>query len=170
MATNHELKVQVFNQAFDNAVKIDYDHRWEDSAGYFGKLCDPVLIKAYSEGAMCATTDDFGRKIIIIGTYFGPVAVFERYSKAAVGEEVYVYSAPQLLVRAQFLSTTGAIDLQTIQELLGHHDHNEPRNIGTRIKDLQTMADQVAIYRVQAGINASRERKARMSENEVRQQ
>lgn len=164
---NHDLKVQVFNRAFEAAKEVQFNPAWANATGYFDNLCNPLKIKDYPEGEMFKTTDTYGRKLVIIGTYFGPLVVFERFKGMKPGEEVYVYNAHRLFDGTDILSSKSAIDLQTMQELFGHHDHLDPLNIGQKLKNISDNMEHVAIMRSRAGLAASKERKAR-TEAEIR--
>lgn len=160
--TNHELKLFVFTRAFEEAKEIEFNKEWQGATGYYDPLCDPMKIKDFPEGEMFKCLDDHGRRIVIVGTYFGPVVVFDRFSGGNT-DGVFVYNQHTYLARTGFISNNGAMDLHSMQDIFGHNDHNEPVNIGTKIKRMHEMSDKVAIERVQAGINKHRASRLRDS-------
>ena len=79
---------RVFEQAFCGITNvITFDPTWANGTGYFdGAVKVPMAI-----GAVAKSNDTAGRRIILIGTRFGTVVVFDRYSGQTDGG-VYVHN------------------------------------------------------------------------------
>lgn len=117
-----------FLQVFDGLTNVlGYDAEWANGTGYFDHICGKDL--GLEPGAMAASTDMIGRKIIIIGTPLGNVAVFQRYSD---GSAVIVVNTPPAIRHASMVSD-GQQDYYAVMDLLGMAGQV---NIGDRLKYL----------------------------------
>lgn len=88
-----QAKIDTFEAAFAAAEKIDYNPKWANGTGYFDNAVDGDEALKLAEGQIIASTTLAGndRKLVIVGTRFGNVVVFQRYTK---NEGVYTFNAP----------------------------------------------------------------------------
>jgi hypothetical protein len=113
-----------FDARFDAITKtLNYNPSWEREAYLDEAMFDKVLAAKMGVGKFAKTTDANGRKIIIVGTRYGVVLVFQRYGGDS---EHLVYHMPWKIqtlrqVEPGFLSMSG------LHKLLG--DEIEP-NVG----------------------------------------
>lgn len=161
--SDKELAVTIFEKTFAAAAEIQFDPAWRNATGYMDNVAKAENIKQFPEGEMFKCRDTFGRRVIIVGTYFGPVVVFDRFS----GEDnaIFVYNAPREFDVTDIVSTKGALDLQAMQEMFGHRDHFEPLNIGQKLKKVREGFERVAADRIQKQIDASKARKQSTSDD-----
>lgn len=78
-------------QLVEENKTIGYDARWANGTGY---LDGAVRVVHLDEGALVATKDDLGRRIILVGTPAGNVVIFERYRHTGDAPEVLVANQP----------------------------------------------------------------------------
>jgi hypothetical protein len=70
---------EMFNQSYNKIdAKIAFSKDWKNGTGYLDKLVDANV--GLRSGECAVTVDDFKRRIIVIGTPVGNVALFERYT------------------------------------------------------------------------------------------
>lgn len=100
--SNTNYEGQLFNKVF-NAIEdvIEFDPKWENGTGYF----DHVRKAPVEIGALKASRDTYGRRIILIGTRYGTVGIFDRF-KGQTEDGIYVMNVPSRNT--------------LIKELLGH--------------------------------------------------
>lgn len=86
----------IFNQTFLNvAVKeIEFNPAWKNGTGYFDAAVEGPEAPALEVREMIKTIDDYGRRMIIVGTRFGNVVVFDRFTKQE-DDGVYVVNMPR---------------------------------------------------------------------------
>ena len=121
------MAAEHFNECYNSLTTtgqaVNFNQLWHNGTGYMNGAADGPHAPKLNMGQMKASTDDNGRRIIIIGTPIGNAVVFERYSTAA-GVFVANY--------ATALSDTGIvpsskIDYDGMMTLLGDSCN---RNIG----------------------------------------
>jgi len=62
-------------------ITLDYNPAWASGAGYFDHLTrDAAINELVPLGCMARSIDPQGRKLLILTTLYGPLAVFERDS------------------------------------------------------------------------------------------
>lgn len=103
---------QVFNKVYNLIeTEIPFDEKWNNGTGYMDRAINVTL----SPGAFAKsrTSGANNRKIILIGTRFGTVVVFERYTEGQNG--VFVSNTPSMIRRFCFSyfpeGRLGAVDL-----------------------------------------------------------
>lgn len=84
------MKATIFNKAF-NAIAntVPFSEEWYNGTGYLDHATQLVQL-APNERAVSTTTG--GRKVILIGTKQGTVAVFERYTGNDGRDDIVVVS------------------------------------------------------------------------------
>ena len=118
--------------------ELPYDKAWENGTGYF----DPATKLALEPGKMVKSRSLKGRRIILIGTRFGTVVVFDRYTEQDDGG-VYVNNIPcrNNVFKSMIKYSEGAIDGDGMTLLLGEEWSSSAINIGKRI---ELMAEELA--------------------------
>ena len=133
MNTIKTMSGSLFTSAFEKAIAIDYNEAWSNGTGYYDLATKRSMNSIVEEGKIYKTTSTKGRRLLLVGTCFGPVVVFDRFTGQAEG--VFVYNCPEDL--RMFFTEDGAITLQTMQEILGCMDCFEQVNIGMKLKRLR---------------------------------
>ena len=86
----------IFAAAFDRINTIvEFNPEWKNGTGY---LDGAVVEKGVKE--ICKTTDDLGRRVIVIPLNVGNVVVFERYSDPK--SDTIVSNAPAYIKKLAF--------------------------------------------------------------------
>ena len=100
--SNTNYEGQLFNRVFNSIEDvIEFDPTWGNGTGYFNYATTvPVEV-----GALKASRDTYGRRIILIGTRYGTVVIFDRFKGQTEGG-IYVKNVPHRNT--------------LIKELLGH--------------------------------------------------
>jgi hypothetical protein len=80
-----------FNATFDLVdTRIDFNPEWTNGTGYLDHAAEGSHAPILKAGEMVKSIDEFGRKIIIVGTPVGNLVVFRRYTKE---DGIYTYNA-----------------------------------------------------------------------------
>lgn len=104
--------------------EVNFQPRWLTDDGHFDwALHDQHLHDLLPPGTLARCTDDHGRRVLFVGTDWGPVVVFERYSDEA---ESLVCQLPAKLKRYG-MDFVGYLSLDELHILLGNQHCN---NIG----------------------------------------
>jgi hypothetical protein len=124
---------KIFTQAYDEIEKIDFEDRWVTDEGYYDNINTHLKL---SVGEMKATFDDFSkRRIILIGTRIGVIAVYDKYCYQGVSG-IYHANVPncksKLLQALLPAATIGKRDMVT---LIGSWNNYE-NNIGFKIEEV----------------------------------
>lgn len=96
---------QYWAKAFDKVpTTVEYNPKWANGTGYFDHAVKGEHAPKLEVGEMvkCETPAPNLRQMIIVGTRFGNVVVFERYSPKDDGERSHIHVAnyPYMLERA----------------------------------------------------------------------
>lgn len=106
---------RIFSQVFEKIENvIEYSRSWENKTGYLDNAASIVNLKP---AEMAKSVDHNGRRIILIGTRFGTVVVFDRFIGQTNGG-VYVTNAPRNYIFRALMSGT-AVGEQEMALLLG---------------------------------------------------
>ena len=90
MSTISNLPGKIFQQVFrETKSEVPFDPSWANGTGYL----DGAVNYPLSPGEMAKTTDNYDRRVILIGTRFGTVVVFDRYRGQTDGG-VYASNRP----------------------------------------------------------------------------
>ena len=91
MSTNSNLPGSIFQRIFrEIQTEVPFDPSWTNGTGYL----DGAVSHTLSPGEMVKTIDNYDRRVILIGTRYGTVAVFDRYQGQTDGG-VYVSNRPR---------------------------------------------------------------------------
>lgn len=113
----------LFNEITNN---IEFDVDWKNNTGYLDGVTYEMIVEP---GKLAKTTDDFGRRVILIGTDVGTCAIFERYTDNNDKENIVVVSnVPRSLTS---LFPQGSMSTEAFERLLGI---TTIRNIGVTIQ------------------------------------
>lgn len=126
LAEDAEVAAHVFSEIWRDLVSRDLDiafsPRWGNKIGQFE--CIPADVKL-EPGSMRASFDNCGRKMILVGSIYGTVVVFKRYSDESNNE--FCYNAPSLLEELGCLDA-GPMTAATMKFIIG--DNVSDLNIG----------------------------------------
>ena len=123
---NHASHTEtIFARTFERAQRIPYDQKWENHKGYFSNAVIGEAAPVIEHGEVVSSISETGRRIIIIGTRFGNVVIFDRYANNEVG--IFVSNAT-MFVRMTFGFPSGVIDTQTMYNMASY-SHNIGRKI-----------------------------------------
>jgi len=126
----------IFTERYNQVTTvIDFDPKWANGTGYYDHAVEKVDLKP---GEMAKSFDaGTSRRIILVGTRFGCVVVFDRYSNQGEGG-VYVTNEPANFVIRQ-LVPRGSIGEHSMYVLLG--TWGIETNVG---KTIEKMAKELA--------------------------
>lgn len=107
---------RIFNTTFNNegVLDIEFDVKWKNGTGYLDGACAANL----ERGEMRKCFDDLGRRVILIGTRFGTIAVFDRYSKQH-DDGVYVINTPSSPTIKAMVDRCGGVGEADMLRLMG---------------------------------------------------
>lgn len=119
---------RTFNRRYQEIEReIPFDPSWANGTGYMdGAVHFPLTV-----GEVAKSVDPHGRRIILIGTRFGTVAVFDRFVNQTDGG-TYVLNKPSGRVLRRLITDT-AIGGGEMMDILGDSDLD---NIGQTIEML----------------------------------
>lgn len=121
----------IFNKAFLNSCveEVTFDPSWKNGTGYMdGAISADVAI-----GELRKCRDDYGRRLILIGTRLGTVVVFDRYPDQTDGG-VYVTNSPKGSIFSILLSGSSVGEDEMIR-LLGPWGRVD-QNLGWAIEQI----------------------------------
>lgn len=121
----------VFTERFEQITKeVPFSDKWNNGTGYYDHACELVNLKP---GELAKSYDqNTSRRIILIGTRFGTVVLFDRYSKQTDGG-TYVTNAPTNWVLKQFMSNSAVGEAEAYRLLGSWKPEN---NLGYTIEEL----------------------------------
>ena len=91
MSTISNLPGKIFQRIFHEIqTEVPFDPSWANGTGYL----DGAVSYPLPPGEMVKTVDSYDRRVILIGTRFGTVVVFDRYRGQTDGG-VYVSNRPR---------------------------------------------------------------------------
>lgn len=129
-----------FSKAYEHELtkKVEFKLEWNNGTGYFNDLVNADLGLAVGELAASWTGDGNRRRIIVVGTMFGNVVVFDRYTENSKFEHpVWSTNAPSILKRVGMIPQ-GALSGDDLHGLVGDQDYRHVApNIGLRLLELQ---------------------------------
>ena len=101
-----------------NGKEVPFRIEWANGTGYFDGAVKDDLGLAPGELAASSATGEDKRRIIFVGTRFGNVVIFERYTPKEDGNEniVVVVNRPSKLSR---FVKNGAMSTEHFEELTG---------------------------------------------------
>ena len=116
--------------------ELEFDPKWNNGTGYFDHAVSMVRL---NPGEVARSYDEKSkRRLIFVGTRFGTIVVFDRYSNQSEGG-IYTSNEPRCFTIKQFLLENGPLNEQAIRTLLGFWDIKN--NLGVVI---QRMAEEMA--------------------------
>lgn len=133
---------QNFDQCFNHAdtLAVEFNPAWQNNQGYFNHAVRGEHAPMVAEGRIVKSTDQFGRKLLIIGTRCGNCVVFERHCGVAIGSDtIYVGNYPLALTKLR-ISPHGAITEDGMISLIGT-EFGERDNIGKRLAEFLKYTD-----------------------------
>lgn len=99
---------QVFQRAFEEipTVLLPFDPTWANGTGYYDYAVKKVRLAV---GELAKSVDDENRRIIFIGTRFGTVVIFDRFSDQT-NAGVYVANYPKETIFKYLVGTSSITD------------------------------------------------------------
>jgi len=138
----------VFATAFATISKeIEYNAAWENGTGYLDHICSGAAAPALKPAEIVKTIDPNGRRIIVIGTRFGNVAVFDRYAPRAGNSSTFVTNAPEGKKIFKFLLSGSAVGEHEMINLLGGWSDIDD-NLGRKIEDIIAVLTEEELHAV----------------------
>jgi hypothetical protein len=122
---DHQSPGTFFNAHYEQITQeVEYKPAWCTEGGHFDYAqFDPVLKAMLPAGAVVRCLDEHNRKVIFVGTDWGLVVVFQRYSD---DPESVVCHLPRKLAQ-NGMKFYGYLSLEELEVLLGS---NTSPNIG----------------------------------------
>lgn len=122
---------RIFTEAFENLQKLEevivFNPSWANGTGYF----DGAVNEPLQPGKIKATNDPSMRRLILIGTRFGTIVVFDRFSNQT-DNGVFVTNAPNNSIIDLAVSGSSVGETEMLVLLGGWGMVKE--NIGTQIE------------------------------------
>ena len=106
----NEFFVMVWNAI---GTVVNYSESWKNGTGYLDNGVNVPVLK----GEMVKFTDEYDRKGILIGTRFGTVVVFQRFSDSA--ETSIVFNIPKSKAIKALMGKDGPLSLEKLEEVTG---------------------------------------------------
>lgn len=113
---------------------LEYNTSWENGTGYLDHVVEGKHAPKLVAGAITKTMAPDGRRIIVIGTRFGNVAVFDRYIKQDATRGVFVTNSPEESIFKVMLSGSSVGELEMITLLGSWGDLDD--NLGNKIEKI----------------------------------
>ena len=121
------FEFEQFTKIFNHITNlVDFDSGWENGTGYFNGAVSSVKL---ATGEMAKSQDPKGRKIVFIGTRYGTIVVFQRYT----AEERLVMNVPAQI--RQLFIIDNMMEDNTFCLIFGT-DMSGSNNLGKRIEEL----------------------------------
>lgn len=115
-----------FNQTFDRVqTTLEFNPNWANGTGYLDHAAEGPDAPVLAAGEMAKSTDNFGRRVIIIGTPAGNLVVFRRYTKE---DGIYTYNSSRGF--DQYWMGTFCQGKQTLEELKTFFGEGQEDNVG----------------------------------------
>lgn len=138
------LAAATFNEQFE-AIKneVVYNSNWPNGTGYYDNAIkgEHAVNLRPGEMAKCISSND--RKMIFVGTRFGTLVVFQRFSGGNGG--VHVKNMPTKLSQLNIVENGGSISHSDMVRLIGTHWDHKPTNIGTLIESIIEAANTTGV-------------------------
>lgn len=127
---------RIFNECFLSIHKlVPFESGWANNPNYFGNIVEFNL----PAGEMVKSMTDNGRRIILIGTRFGTVAVFDARSGQIDGGE-YCIDRPRSICLDYLIGKKKIVGQGSMAHILGAWG-NYGKNIG---RQLELIAEELA--------------------------
>ncbi len=127
-----DARKEAFETAFKNARRIEFDEKWKNGTGYLDHAAEGKHAPKVSQGQVVSFLDDKDRRGVIVGTKYGNIVVFERYSpEGSETSGVFVCNiADKVRTNVDFIKFERALSLDNLRDILGHNGRD---NIGKLI-------------------------------------
>ena len=137
--TTTNIVDKIFTEAFEAAASIDFNPEWANGTGYY----DTAVYEPLEIAEVRKTITDNDRRMLLIGTRFGTVVVFDRYS--GPDHRVFVSNTPRNVLidtlvpsgaigeRAMAIITGGWSPSDNIGKLIESIYNNDTKKIGKEI-------------------------------------
>ena len=112
---------------------LPFNPNWSNGTGYYSNATQGPNCVQLPPGVCVKCTDLSGRKMIFVGTRFGTIVVFQRYSNR---DNVVVHNAPHELKRLALWDSSGNMAVETLIVLVGDPDNRLSNNIGSMLEAL----------------------------------
>lgn len=141
MLNSKQLLSKIFNMS--EIKEIPYNAKWENGTGYFDNAVYGKDAPVISAGELVKSISTGGRKIILIGTRFGNIVLFERYTDPE--SDVVVTNQPQEIEKlfgSLILNGNCSMSTKGIAHLTGlNFDENSDycyknQNVGQLVENL----------------------------------
>lgn len=128
--------MRAFQASFDKIeTTIEFNKEWANGTGYYDHCVTDELHLV--PGQLAKSEDEYGRRMIIVGTVFGNAVAFERFApKDGVRSNVIVTNVPRE-VRA--FVRDGALD----EDVIIDHFTFKTNNIGTKLDWVVMQANKI---------------------------
>ena len=126
---------KIFTEAFYNTTipEVEFNSGWSNGTGYMDGIVEGQHAPVLKPGQMIKSVDRSGRRIIVIGTRKGNVAVFDRYARQEQNG-TWVTNAPTGPIFQTLLSGSAVGEAEMVTLLGGWG--NIQQNIGYVIEQI----------------------------------
>lgn len=134
---------QVFTQAFNHADPVPFNKDWSNGSGMFDFAVYGEHAPKLGHGQIVASVTPGGRRIVIVGTRLGNIAVFDRYNEQQSGQAkssdaVFARNTTTAIEQGGWFSAS-IMDAYEMEIALGDPTEAEPDkkwNLGERLEQL----------------------------------
>jgi hypothetical protein len=152
VATQREIRTdsdRLFAAVYAATASIEYNAEWANGTGYLGGATSYENRHLVPIGEVRRTIDDFGRRILLVGTFFGPAVVFDRYGPKEKNG-AYVCNVSNQLRACGLVTGSSALSYNELMEIIGSEYDISYGNVGQRVEKFRKA---VTLYeRVDAGL------------------
>jgi hypothetical protein len=113
-----QCAANMFELAYSQIEReVAFSLEWGDGSGFLDYVCyDKKLAAQLKPGEFARTSDEYGRKIILIGTRYGAVAIFQRYPGDSL---TLVKNLPLQIRQMNLIDNNGRLGYDDLYLMLG---------------------------------------------------
>lgn len=134
-----EIKTEsdrLFASVFTAAEPIEYNPEWANGTGYFDGITSMENRFLVPAGEVRRCTDEAGRRMIIVGTFFGPAVCFDRFGPKS-DHSVYVQNVSNQLRACGLVTGSSNLSYAEMMEIIGSEYNVQYGNVGQRVAKLR---------------------------------
>lgn len=122
----------VFNAQYSKTKAIPFNPKWANTTGYYDYAVLGDHAPLLESGDIVCSEDPKGRKIIIIGTPLGNVAVFQRYSNR---NDIYAANISGTMYNYAGRMLGGSLNVESLEYAFGYQINSQMLlgNVGQRM-------------------------------------
>lgn len=125
----------LFSSTYHKATPIEFNKEWSGGLGYLDYITDSMVAPKIDNGKIMRSLTPSGRRILVIGTRIGNVAVYDRWMpNDKSGMKLFVTNMPSSVKRI-FILNDMVLTVSAMISILGDST-SMVENIGMRIDNM----------------------------------